>query len=182
MSHTKASVSWTLAAKRCSERYLFHPWNTSETWRSRHGRQTSLLFQATDRKKIQKDISLVTGRTSPDYLYCCLCVCLWRECYYWGQKIKGRENNTSYSLNSFPPCFSSAEMHHPSLIFSSSFGCFLLIIILIFWVRCTSLPLDLPLVLCLTNWSCLCLLWALQQLETVPKGKEHPPNTHAQVG
>lgn len=90
MSHTKASASWTLAAKRCSERYLFHPWNTSETWRSKQGRQTSLLFLVTGRGKIQKDISLVTGRTSPDYLYRCLCVCLWRECYCWGQKIKGK--------------------------------------------------------------------------------------------
>lgn len=188
MSHTKASASWTLAAKRCSERYLFHPWNTSETWRSKQGRQTSLLFLATDRKKIEKDISLVTGRTSPDYLYRCLCVCLWRECYCWGQKIKGKRKQ--YWL--FSQFFPSMLLWDHLLCRDAPpfFNIFFLI-----WL----LPLDyFPyflgqmyitasgsgfLGLCLTNWSCLCLLCS--NWKRCLKGKKmngNAPLTHTYTG
>lgn len=142
VSHTKTLVSWILAVKLCFERYLFHPWKTSQTLRSKQEGQTFLLFfwSETERRRsrrkylwLQEEQTLSISATVYVCVYaraCGVCVCVEGGVIAEGRKSKGRENNTGYSLHSLPWWFSqagfSAEMRHallrvsPSFVFSPS--------------------------------------------------------------
>lgn len=90
VSHTKTLVSWILAVKLCFERYLFHPWKTSQTLRSKQEGQTFLLFfwSETERRRsrrkylwLQEEQTLSISATVYVCVYaraCGVCVYVWR--------------------------------------------------------------------------------------------------------
>lgn len=144
MSHTKTLVSWILAAKRRLERYLFHPWKTSQTLRSKQDGQTFLIFLVTDRRRIKRKYLWLqeeqTLSISATVYVCVLCV-YGGGVIAEGRKSKGRENNTDYSLHPLPWWFSetsfSAEVHCLLILFSSSSGSSLLsLYFLVFHICC----------------------------------------------
>lgn len=109
MLHAATLVCWTLAAKRCLERFLFHPCKTSQSLKRKWERQIFIIWsqRRTERRRLwlQEEKSLVSlswymcvwgGRWVNE----CMCVCV----YVWLLLLRAenqREVKTIQAIFSF---------------------------------------------------------------------------------